>query len=86
MKIISSMLLGLLVACGNGKKDEPAGDDTRPAAAPAGDDAAAVAASDAAPAADEIPTATDFEAEVNEAITEDNLEKELEALEKEIGE
>lgn len=85
MKITSIVLslglglgLALAAACGDdGDKDKPA--DPPPTQVPVAGDAAA-----AEPAL-EVPTATDFEEEVNLEITEDNLEQELEELEKDIG-
>jgi hypothetical protein len=89
--IISSIVLALVASCGGDKDKDEKAPPTEPATMVA-DDATAAADPAADPAASgdeaegEIPTVTDFEQEVNEAITEDNLEKELEALEQEIGE
>jgi hypothetical protein len=89
MKIISLLLLSSLIACSGDKGEDedqanPAG-DTEPAAMVADDAAEPDPATAGEPAADELPTAADFENEANQAITDENLEKQLEELEQEIG-
>lgn len=78
-------LSSLLLACNEEKKPEekPAAATTSTAASPAAGTATGeVAAADT----DDIPTESDFEDEAELQITSANLETELDALEKEIGE
>ncbi len=86
MKRLALMGLAMsLAGLGCSKKEEAT---PAPTAAPA-PSAAATTATDESPATDDsedIPTEQDFEDEAEQQITASNLETELDALEKEIGE
>ena len=90
--ITTLALLSALCACG---KQEPlppadpmANEETADESleAPDEEENEAEAAEDEVPSEAELPVAEDFEQEVASAITVDNYEAELEALEKELGE
>lgn len=86
--VLCLLLLGAAAPACSQDKEAPATEETpAPAVAPAEEapDPAAKPAEEAEPAAEELPAPEDFEAEANEEITDENLEKELESMEKELG-
>ncbi|HLM75916.1 MAG TPA: hypothetical protein VK459_24590 [Polyangiaceae bacterium] len=78
--ILGAMAL-LLVACEEQKSDAPASS----APARGATSAAAAAPATGTEAADDLATEQDFEEEAVKEITADNLESEVDKLEKEIG-
>lgn len=85
--VVIALVVLPLAACE--KKDEPKPPSTTPAATatpaattPAATEPASASAEDGS----EIPTEQDFEEEAEQKVTAENLESELDKLEKEIGE
>jgi hypothetical protein len=95
MKYIIPLLFAFALAGGCKSSEEKAAptptSTEQQALTPATPVTPATAATPATPATTDpsaeanVPTATEFEAEANEQITDDNLEQELTAIEKEIG-
>lgn len=82
------MALGVLAGCGDDKKDTMAAPTStaaaqKPTATSAANTAGATTA--AVAANDDVPSEADFEEQTEKDITADNLESELDKLDKEIG-
>jgi hypothetical protein len=83
------ILVALVAGCGDDKKDAPATPTStvaaqKPTTTAAAGNTAAAANTAAVAANDDIPSEADFEEQAEKDITADNMEAELEKLEKEI--
>lgn len=88
--IACALTLGLFAAgCGDDKKDAaptaPSGAAAAQTQKPAAANTAAPGTTAAVAANDDVPSESDFEDEAEKSINKDNVEAELDKLEKEIG-